>query len=58
MTYEDPRTEDSGPDGVATNQLPSHPRRYTIKRDENLGFGFIAGSEKPVVVRSVTPGMY
>ncbi|CAB1329085.1 unnamed protein product [Coregonus sp. 'balchen'] len=27
-----------------------------MKRDPVLGFGFVAGSEKPVVVRSVTPG--
>uniref|UniRef100_A0AAV2LCS4 FERM and PDZ domain containing 4 n=1 Tax=Knipowitschia caucasica TaxID=637954 RepID=A0AAV2LCS4_KNICA len=27
-----------------------------MRRDPELGFGFVAGSEKPVVVRSVTPG--
>ncbi|KAK1902916.1 FERM and PDZ domain containing protein 4 [Dissostichus eleginoides] len=27
-----------------------------MRRDPVLGFGFVAGSEKPVVVRSVTPG--
>jgi len=33
-----------------------HPREYTIYRNEKLGYGFIAGSEKPVIVRSVTAG--
>ena len=32
------------------------PRRVEMRRDPVLGFGFVAGSEKPVVVRSVTPG--
>ncbi|XP_026867613.2 FERM and PDZ domain-containing protein 4 isoform X2 [Electrophorus electricus] len=32
------------------------PRHVEMKRDPVLGFGFVAGSEKPVVVRSVTPG--
>lgn len=36
--------------------LPA-PRKVEMKRDPILGFGFVAGSEKPVVVRSVTPGM-
>lgn len=36
--------------------LPPAPRRVEMRRDPVLGFGFVAGSEKPVVVRSVTPG--
>uniref|UniRef100_A0AAV2JZJ8 FERM and PDZ domain-containing protein 4 n=1 Tax=Knipowitschia caucasica TaxID=637954 RepID=A0AAV2JZJ8_KNICA len=32
------------------------PRKVEMRRDPVLGFGFVAGSEKPVVVRSVTPG--
>uniref|UniRef100_A0AAY4DT45 FERM and PDZ domain containing 4 n=1 Tax=Denticeps clupeoides TaxID=299321 RepID=A0AAY4DT45_9TELE len=36
-------------------QLPA-PRQIEMHRDPVLGFGFVAGSEKPVVVRSVTPG--
>ncbi|XP_062862122.1 FERM and PDZ domain-containing protein 4 [Trichomycterus rosablanca] len=32
------------------------PRKVEMRRDPILGFGFVAGSEKPVVVRSVTPG--
>lgn len=38
-------------------QLPSDIlRQVKIQRDPNYGFGFVAGSEKPVVVRSVTTG--
>ncbi|KAI1898029.1 hypothetical protein AGOR_G00068090 [Albula goreensis] len=36
--------------------IPPAPRKVEMKRDPVLGFGFVAGSEKPVVVRSVTPG--
>ncbi|KAF7689604.1 hypothetical protein HF521_012957 [Silurus meridionalis] len=36
--------------------VPPAPRRVEMRRDPVLGFGFVAGSEKPVVVRSVTPG--
>lgn len=32
-------------------------RQVTIHRDPIYGFGFVAGSERPVVVRSVRPGM-
>ncbi|XP_041438285.1 FERM and PDZ domain-containing protein 4 isoform X2 [Xenopus laevis] len=35
---------------------PPVPRNIEMRRDPVLGFGFVAGSEKPVVVRSVTPG--
>ncbi|XP_076839090.1 FERM and PDZ domain-containing protein 4-like isoform X2 [Brachyhypopomus gauderio] len=35
---------------------PPVPRHVEMRRDPVLGFGFVAGSEKPVVVRSVTPG--
>nr|XP_039255616.1 uncharacterized protein LOC120332440 [Styela clava] len=61
VTYEDPRTED---DQVTPAEFHAsleilrspQPREYEIERHHNLGFGFIAGSEKPVVIRSVTPG--
>ncbi|XP_056157074.1 FERM and PDZ domain-containing protein 4-like [Lampris incognitus] len=43
--------EEVRPDGV-----PPAPRLVEMRRDPVLGFGFVAGSEKPVVVRSVTPG--
>ncbi|KAJ8282184.1 hypothetical protein COCON_G00047030 [Conger conger] len=36
--------------------IPPAPRKVEMRRDPVLGFGFVAGSEKPVVVRSVTPG--
>ncbi|XP_059198166.1 FERM and PDZ domain-containing protein 4 [Centropristis striata] len=36
--------------------VPPVPRKVEMRRDPVLGFGFVAGSEKPVVVRSVTPG--
>ena len=36
---------------------PPQPRVVELKRDPKLGFGFVAGSEKPVIVRFVTEGM-
>ncbi|XP_078088099.1 FERM and PDZ domain-containing protein 4-like [Mustelus asterias] len=48
-SFEDPRLEGSQVIQPAT-------RKIEMKRDPVLGFGFVAGSEKPVVVRSVTPG--
>ncbi|XP_073210972.1 FERM and PDZ domain-containing protein 4 isoform X2 [Lepidochelys kempii] len=48
-TFEDPRIE-------SCQITPSAPRKVEMRRDPVLGFGFVAGSEKPVVVRSVTPG--
>lgn len=32
------------------------PRQVTLERSPALGFGFVAGSEKPVIVRFVTEG--
>lgn len=32
------------------------PRSVTLERSPALGFGFVAGSEKPVIVRFVTEG--
>lgn len=38
-------------------QLPAETlRQVTIHRDPIYGFGFVADSERPVVVRSVRPG--
>ncbi|XP_078684739.1 uncharacterized protein LOC144918109 isoform X2 [Branchiostoma floridae x Branchiostoma belcheri] len=46
---DDPRT--------ATERLtPPPPRRVELHRDQNVGFGFVAGGERPVVVRNVTDG--
>ncbi|XP_074649908.1 uncharacterized protein LOC141905072 [Tubulanus polymorphus] len=35
---------------------PPVPREVELYRDPHLGFGFVAGSEKPVIVRFVTEG--
>lgn len=48
--FDDPRLE-------TCQIIPPAPRKVEMRRDPVLGFGFVAGSEKPVVVRSVTPGM-
>ncbi|XP_072171648.1 uncharacterized protein [Diadema setosum] len=37
-------------------EAPPEQRDVVLVRDAALGFGFIAGSEKPVVIRSVTEG--
>ncbi|MEE6470181.1 hypothetical protein FKM82_008881 [Ascaphus truei] len=49
VTFEDPRIE-------SCQINPPPPRNVEMRRDPVLGFGFVAGSEKPVVVRSVTSG--
>ncbi|KAB1253017.1 FERM and PDZ domain-containing protein 4 [Camelus dromedarius] len=49
ISFDDPRLE-------SCQIIPPAPRRVEMRRDPVLGFGFVAGSEKPVVVRSVTPG--
>lgn len=44
---------------IENNQVSkifSQRREVILYKDENLGFGFIAGSEKPLKVRFVTPG--
>ncbi|XP_060073323.1 uncharacterized protein LOC132553128 [Ylistrum balloti] len=48
-TRDDPRDD---PDYVE----PPKPRDIELSRDTSKGFGFVAGSEKPVVVRFVTEG--
>lgn len=48
-TRDDPRDD---PDYVE----PPKPREITLSRDSQKGFGFVAGSERPVVVRFVTDG--
>ncbi|XP_015790098.1 uncharacterized protein LOC107366965 isoform X2 [Tetranychus urticae] len=47
-TYEDPRKDDDDP--------PPQPREVELFRHPEWGFGFVAGSEKPVIVRSVKEG--
>lgn len=47
-TYEDPRKD--------VVDEPPKPREVDLIRDSDMGFGFVAGSEKPVIVRFVTEG--
>ncbi|KAK7926188.1 hypothetical protein WMY93_008498 [Mugilogobius chulae] len=49
-------SQSSSLEEVHLDGLPPAPRLVEMRRDPVLGFGFVAGSEKPVVVRSVTPG--
>lgn len=42
-TYEDPRKD--------WGEEPPQPRKVELTRHPELGFGFVAGSEKPVIVR-------
>lgn len=35
---------------------PPEPRKVSLHRSPTMGFGFVAGSEKPVIVRFVTEG--
>ncbi len=44
-------------DPFEIEDIPPVERDVILTRDSVLGFGFIAGSEKPVVIRSVTEGM-
>ncbi|XP_053605008.1 uncharacterized protein LOC128672111 isoform X2 [Plodia interpunctella] len=41
------------PEGCSCESPPA-PRDVVLERDPELGFGFVAGSEKPVLVRFVT----
>ena len=45
-TYEDPRKWIP----IDPEDIPE-PRIVELNRDPELGFGFVAGSEKPVIVR-------
>jgi hypothetical protein len=49
-TYEDPRKD-------FDEEPPPMPREIELIRDPVLGFGFVAGSEKPVIVRFVKEGL-
>uniref|UniRef100_A0AAX7UR79 FERM and PDZ domain containing 4 n=1 Tax=Astatotilapia calliptera TaxID=8154 RepID=A0AAX7UR79_ASTCA len=49
-------SQSSSLEEVHLDGVPPAPRLVEMRRDPVLGFGFVAGSEKPVVVRSVTPG--
>lgn len=44
------------PDRCDPNEEPPEPRYVYLQRSSTLGFGFVAGSERPVIVRFVTEG--
>ncbi|XP_055852569.1 uncharacterized protein LOC129916576 [Episyrphus balteatus] len=44
------------PDCVRWDENPPEPRVVVLQRSQNMGFGFVAGSERPVIVRFVTDG--
>lgn len=49
--------EERGGDDMECGQLSSDTlRQVTVQRHPHYGFGFVAGSERPVVVRSVAAG--
>lgn len=46
-------------DGMDSGTLsPASARQVTIQRHPTQGFGFIAGSQRPVIVRSVSAGKF
>jgi hypothetical protein len=49
-TYEDPRKD--------WTEEPPQPRQVELTRHPELGFGFVAGSEKPVIVRYKIKGSF
>lgn len=49
-TYEAPEIYHRGDD------KPPEPRSVVLTRSPKMGFGFVAGSERPVIVRFVTEG--
>lgn len=51
-TYNDPRNQ------LDVEYEYAETRIITLIRDSQLGFGFVAGSERPVVVRCVTEGEF
>ena len=59
LNENEPETSESKNDSnslVLNQQVKSSPKREVILyKDEHLGFGFIAGSEKPLKIRFVTP---
>ncbi|CAD7093520.1 unnamed protein product [Hermetia illucens] len=44
------------PDWVRWDDTPPEPRVVVLQRSPTVGFGFVAGSERPVIVRFVTEG--
>ncbi|CAD5220773.1 unnamed protein product [Bursaphelenchus xylophilus] len=52
-SYEDPRCLSNG---LTSGAMPPTARVCHLSRSPDLGFGFVAASEKPVVIQFVTPG--
>lgn len=52
------RKQSSADSEESENEQESPLRTVELLRDPNSAFGFVAGSEKPVVVRFVTEGGY
>ncbi|XP_060646092.1 uncharacterized protein LOC132784471 [Drosophila nasuta] len=44
------------PECIRWDEHPPEPRLVLLLRSSSLGFGFVAGSERPVIVRFVTEG--
>ncbi|EDW13831.2 uncharacterized protein LOC6572228 [Drosophila mojavensis] len=44
------------PECIRWDEHPPEPRLVQLQRSASLGFGFVAGSERPVIVRFVTEG--
>ncbi|XP_037048563.1 uncharacterized protein LOC119083046 isoform X2 [Bradysia coprophila] len=44
------------PDTYRYDEKPPEPRLVVLNRSPTMGFGFVAGSERPVIVRFVTEG--
>ncbi|KAH8311181.1 hypothetical protein KR044_004686 [Drosophila immigrans] len=44
------------PECIRWDEHPPEPRLVLLLRSASLGFGFVAGSERPVIVRFVTEG--
>lgn len=44
------------PQRYGYDESPPVPRTVVLQRNPTMGFGFVAGSEKPVIVRFVTEG--
>ncbi|XP_030373813.1 uncharacterized protein LOC115623555 [Scaptodrosophila lebanonensis] len=44
------------PECIRWDEHPPEPRLVVLQRNASLGFGFVAGSERPVIVRFVTEG--
>lgn len=52
-TYEDPRKTMNN---FANNLPDPTPREVTLVRDAEIGFGFVVGNERPVMIRYVKEG--